>query len=546
VPTLSTLLISLDAIKRTNSALLKLLRTNNVSLDLSVTGSLFEVVLGLIFGIHPDRTSKKQLHASMTKLFAVHKDWVDPPPQLLADAKHKLPFEDSFFPPFQLRTRRIRREIDNVEYSAKTTLFICAAEHRPFWEHSLVAGMSDGWFTPLGRFNLLLKGDKSADLKTAICYHNRMLESMKAIIITGITNSVMDCGIRPLHSPEERPTLRNHLHKQGLITLISSHKKDKWTGITLDPEVAKTAINTSIRNLCAEIHDDGTAPVAATPIRIIRQAQPGAPIPRNNSRQSKASQSVLLEEQASSWADIAPTSDNVSTIHSTSNIARRPPRDVSYHSKVCFDIEVIQLAEEAKTPAPGNTKTAFTAITQDYLDDMESHICAKFQDEIGSRFSDISSPANTQSRQDQFHSTISSQLDKHNDRIQLTLVIVQSMMQAMQQLVADVSCNRNCHSPSPLSKNDHATHDDDDDASFQDAFEGKTVADNPPHPPSRDWSLPTVATTVFLPSLWPTTLLLTTLIVSRPSISAVPPLTRVNTQQQNEPTQRRHWAEVTL
>jgi hypothetical protein len=475
---------ALDAIKRNNPALLELLRVNNIFLDLSVTGSLFEVVLGPIFGVHPDHTSKKQLHADMLKLFAVHKDWVDPLPQLHADAKNKLPFED-FFPPFQLRTRRIRREIDDVEYSAKTTVFICAAEHRPFWEHLLVAGMSDGWFTPMGRFYLLLKGDKSQDLKTAICYHNRMRESMKAIVITGISSDTMDCGVRPPHSPEERPTLREHLHKGGLITLISSHEKDKWIGITLDPEAAKTVINTSIRDLCAEIYDDGTAPVAATPSRATRHARPGSTNSRNTSRQSKASRSALLEKQASSWADIARINDDVSTIHSTSNIARRPPRDVTYRSKVCFDIEVIQLEQEAKKPDAGDTETAFTAITQDYLDDMESRICAKFQDEIGSRFSDISSPADTQSRQDQLEATISSQLDKHNSQIQLTLVTMQSMMQAMQQLVADVSRNRDCHSPSPLSNQEDSV---DDDATFEDEYGGEISAGYSPHSPNRDKS----------------------------------------------------------
>jgi hypothetical protein len=143
--------------------------------------------------------------------------------------------------------------------------------------------MSDGWFTPLGRFYLLLKGDKSEDLKTAICYHNRMLESMKAIVITGIKDSIMDCGVRPPHSQEERPTLREHIHKGGLITLISSHEKDKWIGITLNPDAAKTFINTSIRDLCAEVYDDGTAPVAASPSRAQRPAKPGAPRSRNNS-----------------------------------------------------------------------------------------------------------------------------------------------------------------------------------------------------------------------------------------------------------------------
>jgi hypothetical protein len=81
--------------------------------------------------------------------------------------------------------------------------------------------------------------------------------------------------------------------------------------------------------------------------------------------------------------------------------------------------------------------------------------------------------------------TISSQLDKHNSQIQLTLVTMQSMMQAMQQLVADVSRNRDCHSPSPLSNQEDSV---DDDATFEDEYGGEISAGYSPHSPNRDKS----------------------------------------------------------
>ena len=453
---------TIDALKRTSPALLDLLRAHKVFFDVSVTGSLVNIVLGPIFGIHPDHTSKKQLQADMEKLFKVHKQWKDPLPQLVAEAKENLPFDDPF-PPFHLRTRRVRREIDGDEFRAKTTVFVCASEHWALYKHLLVEGMSEGWFIPVGRFYLLLRNDKSAALKSAICYHNHMISSMKAVVITGISDYAMDCGVRPPHSAEERPTLREHIHNgAGFISLISSHEPDKWIGITTEVEATKSFVNTSIRDLCAEVYDDGTAPVATTPIRPVRQDRPDRSGRSVTSRHSQASRSALLTIQGNSWADIARNTDNKNpTIHSASNIARRPPRTQTFQSKVRFDIEVINLTDEQPKPAQDN-ETAMTAITQDYLDDMESRLTARFQDELGSRLSNLSSPQDTQTQQDAFQSTLSLQISQQNKQIQLTMNNMHAMMCAMQQLVQDVASRRSSDSSS--------------NASFQDANEGD------PHP----------------------------------------------------------------
>jgi hypothetical protein len=467
---------TIDAIKRTSPALLDLLRANNVFLDLSVTGSLFDVVLGPIFGIHPDHTSKKQLQADIEKLLLVHKQWKDPLPKLLAEAKENLDFED-FFPPFQLRTRRIRREINGDEFSAKATVFVCASEHRALYEHLLVEGMSEGWFKPVGRFYLLLREDKSNALKSAICYHNRMISSMKAVVITGITNYAMDCGVRPPHSAEERPTLREHIHNGGFISLISSHEPDKWIGITTDVEAAKQFVNTSIRDLCAEVYDDGTAPVATTPTRPPRQDRTDRSHRSVTSRQSQASRSALIAKQGTSWADIARDTDaENNTLHSESNIARRPPRTQTFQSRVRFDIEVINLTDEQPKNNAPDSETAMTAITQDYLDDMESRLTARFQDELGSRLSDLSSPHDNQSRHDALQTKLNLQISQQNEQIQLTMNNMHAMMCAMQQLVQNVASRRSSSSSSG-------------NISFQDANEAEPLPyQEEPHSPSREFS----------------------------------------------------------
>ncbi len=197
-------------------------------------------------------------------------------------------------------------------------------------------------------------------------------------------------------------------------------QKNKF-GITSDVEAAKRFVNTSIRDLCAAVYDDGTAPPATTPIRVPRQVRTDRSARSVTSRQSHASRTALLEKQGNSWADIARNPDNEThTLHSESNIARRPPRNQPFKSRVSFDIEVINLTDEQpKSTAPDN-ETALTAITQDYLDDMESRLTAKFQDELGSRLSDLSSPHDIQSRQDALQSALSLQISQQNEQIQLT------------------------------------------------------------------------------------------------------------------------------
>ena len=133
-------------------------------------------------------------------------------------------FEGSF-PELQLGTRRIQRVIAQVEYSAKTTVFVCAVEHRAYWEHLLVGGMSDNWLTSIARFYLLHREDKIEALRSALCWYNKMLSSMKATFITGISTLMMDSSVKPPHNNKESPTFRQHLHKGGFITIVSSSKK---------------------------------------------------------------------------------------------------------------------------------------------------------------------------------------------------------------------------------------------------------------------------------------------------------------------------------
>jgi hypothetical protein len=99
---------SLDEIKRHNQDLLAYLKVQNVYIDLSVTGSLVEVVLGPWFGVHPDFTSKRRFKQDLIKLICCHTEWGSHQTELLRKAKETLDFP-GILPSFQLRTRRIRR-----------------------------------------------------------------------------------------------------------------------------------------------------------------------------------------------------------------------------------------------------------------------------------------------------------------------------------------------------------------------------------------------------------------------------------------------------
>jgi hypothetical protein len=102
-----------------------------------------------------------------------------------------------------------------------------------------------------------------------------------------------------------------------------------------------------------------------------------------------------------------------------------------------------------------DSETALTAITQDYLDDMETRIHARF------KVSDLSSPHDTQSRQDEFQNLVSTQITQQNQQIQLTMGNMETMMQAMQKLVQDVTSRRS-NSPTP-SASSHGSFQDEHD-----------------------------------------------------------------------------------
>jgi hypothetical protein len=150
----------LDDIKRKNPSLLDFLDKTNVFLELSITGSLTEVLLGPLLGVHPDNTNKKRLAFDLFKLLSVHNKWSPELHALRDEAQANFAF-NGHVPKFQFRTRRIKREINDIQYSAKAVVFICAVEHRKFWEALLVQACADEWLNVLGRFYLLRKDDSS-------------------------------------------------------------------------------------------------------------------------------------------------------------------------------------------------------------------------------------------------------------------------------------------------------------------------------------------------------------------------------------------------
>jgi hypothetical protein len=120
----------LEEIKRSNSDLLDYLNSHNVFLDISASGSITEVLLGPFFGIHPDHTNKRQLEKDIYKLITVHQTWDANLTKLHDEAKRAHPF-DSVYPAFQLRSRRLKRNIQDTDYTAKAVVFICAGKR--YW-----------------------------------------------------------------------------------------------------------------------------------------------------------------------------------------------------------------------------------------------------------------------------------------------------------------------------------------------------------------------------------------------------------------------------
>jgi hypothetical protein len=391
--------LTLAQFKRNNKDLLELLHANNAFIDLSATGSLVEIVLGPIFGIHPDNTSKHYLQKDLKMLACINTKWAQGPETLRLEAKKKLDFID-YVPAFQLQTRRIRRTIKGVDYSVKAVCFICAAEHRDLWEEILVTGATDGWLATLGRFYLIRRNDTTEDLRLAMCWHNKTINALKAIVIRGISKMEMDSGIKHPHHCDQRPTVREKLSTSGFVTIVSSNEDGKWIGISTTPEDSKLFINTIMRDICRAAFMGGhiPKPTADEPVRPDRTSQP---------KQSDA-RSVLFDKQSKSWADIAKdeTGDDTTT-HTETNIARRPPRFVKFQSRIRFEDN-----DEATKLSAADSATAVTAITQNDLKSFADSLRSEIREEFKSTYSDLSSHTGLHSTQQSILATLQTLSDE--------------------------------------------------------------------------------------------------------------------------------------
>ena len=458
---------SLDEIKRDSKKLIDYLYSNNVYIDTSASGSITEILLGPIFGIHPDNTNKRRLEKDICKLIAVHQNWDEKLNGLQEEAKLALTFE-GLIPAFQLRTRRIKRKINDNDYSAKAVGFVCAIEHRKFWEALLVAASAEGWLNTIGRFYLLSANDKSEGLRLAISWHNSTLNALKATIIRGIDSTVMDAGVVPPHDNKTRPTLREKLHSGGgFITIVSTNEKDKWFGITTQPEVSKAYVNTILKDLCSSIYDDGTMPIASATEKI--------PKKNNMYMSNKSERNELFDTQCKSWAELTKGHNaDEATTHSESNIARRPPRTV-FISKVRFgdkreiDMQTQSSANDnqmsASVTESTTNMTTVTNITQDDLTAMEQRINIRndqqkkeSDDALSTAISALSamSESATEASQATFLANLDSRWDKqeiqieqHNAQMQSTMNSMQEMMNAMKQFVQAATAQAPNHFPSP-------------------------------------------------------------------------------------------------
>jgi hypothetical protein len=454
-PVISTM--TLDEIKRKSPELIAYLQLHNIYLDLSATGSLSEIVLGPWFGVHPDFTAKNRLKQDLQKLITINASRSSPLADMLSQAKANLPFA-TVLPSFQLRTRRIKREIEGVEYSAKTTVFICALEHREFWEEILVAGMDEGYLSPLGRFYLLDRDDHSQALAAAISWHNQSLNSMKAIIIRGIEGTTMDSGVRPPHRLDERPTLRDKLHQGGFLTIVSTNENKKWIGVAKDAETAMRYVNMDLKDLCATAYDDGTAPVATSPERRSRNRKGGRATSQTVTNEDKSS---LFERQTKSWADIAAYDvEAISKTHTETNIARRPRNAVRFKSHIRFDIPEVVVTNNTKPDEETkiSTQDGMTALTQDDLRSMKEEINAQMKLEISSAISELSINSAAKSTNEAFEARINEEMKEHNKEMKDTMKSMQAMMMSMQQFLESKT-----HAYDRNSDDDENYYDNEDD-----------------------------------------------------------------------------------
>ena len=355
---LSTL--SLAQIKRKNPNLIEHLKINNMSLQASLTGSDNETTIGAIFGINPEKTSRENLHTDLR--LALQR--IDPATldteiiQMDTSNNHLNPN----IPPFQIETRKINKQHDQLEFTTKAFHIICDRRHSHALLHLFETGTNDGTLAGMGKF-LSFKFSNTSICK-AIKWHNDIMINLRVFQITELPHDLMDQPIRSTSTT----TWRQKLVSDGKLTNVYRAKENhRFIATTTNLEQSMSYFKSTFQPLFSTVHHLPTTPAASIVQKPIKPILHDTP--QNSGWDFLDDDASLLTESTYFHTKPRTKPTMVQFVYSTD--FPHPPKPA--HST--------QESQQAKETLSKSSDT-LTTITQDDLHSLRDQLRSEFRNEL--------------------------------------------------------------------------------------------------------------------------------------------------------------------
>ena len=241
-----------------------------MSLQASLTGSDNETTIGAIFGINPEKTSRENLYSDLrSALQRIDPSTLDTDIIQMDTNDNQL---KPNIPAFQIETRKINKQHDQLDFTTKAFHIICDRRHSQALTHLFDTGTTDGTLAGMGKF-LSFKTSNTSICK-AIKWHNDLTTNLRAFQITELPHELMDQPIRPTSTT----TWRQKLVLDGKLTNVYRAKENhRFIATTTNLEQSMSYFKSTFQPLFSTVHQLPTTPLASivqNPIKTIPHDTP--------------------------------------------------------------------------------------------------------------------------------------------------------------------------------------------------------------------------------------------------------------------------------
>jgi hypothetical protein len=291
----------ISTLKR-KTKLLDHLRSSNMYLDESHSGSDHEEMIGYFLGIQADKIHLTGFTEDIKEIFAsmILQDGEE---KMRVEARNNLTWNDQEAPPFFVRVRNITRKHQGAEYASKALAIMVAKEHASFYKAVLTRAFEDKLMTGLGRYYNLIDNDRM--FYRAIKWHNDQIEKTGILPILGITRQAMSHPLkvkRPNEKESTVSTIRKEICNSGYFATIHSTKQTNEEGRWLLVVADKTKTKDATEFLSQMMNSIFNAKKCQIP----QEAKFGDTVPEIEGREQTMARSTnpFSGQQGSAWGSV--------------------------------------------------------------------------------------------------------------------------------------------------------------------------------------------------------------------------------------------------